>query len=289
MIRRCFLALALLAISPSAHARSVQWWYVNHDEDRVLFVDKASIEREGDTATYSSVHIIREAGNPAALVRAFMRTDCRNHRMNWALALRYGADDQRLDDTAIGDAEAQDVLPDTLAAAELDFVCSGGESKEQGFALAIDDVAFAEALLANRDSALTPAALHDRMRKDPATPVIRSTAPGVATFGSAQQVVAGQPIVPPRDYAKGIQLPRAQDYDADESGRIYDIAYLGVKNGQLAFEIRGYSVDDFAHPSSGQPLYFALAQKDIQIREIAIAVEKASESALYYRVRRVAP
>ncbi|MCI1001496.1 hypothetical protein HWD97_15550 [Ochrobactrum sp. C6C9] len=54
-------------------------------------------------------------------------------------------------------------------------------------------------------------------------------APATDGFGRTQFILSGDPIVPPRAYSKGTDLPRAQDYDANESGTIYDILFIGIE------------------------------------------------------------
>jgi hypothetical protein len=243
-----YCALALL--SPSlAQARSSQWWYVAHGADKVLFVDVESIERKGDTVRYEASQIVREPGNPAASLRASMVTDCRQHTETWDMVLRYGTTDERLDKTALSYAEPNPVEVGSVGDAQLKFVCADDRSGTGGFPVAIDQLAFAEALIADTQASVSPAQLHEKMRADPGVPIIRSTAPAPDTFGTPQVTAAGHAVVPPRDYAKGLQIPDASRYDTIESGTIYDIAYMGIEKGELAFEQRGYSIDDLVHAS----------------------------------------
>jgi hypothetical protein len=266
-----------------AQARASEWWYVTQGADKVLFVDVASIERDGDIVRYEASQILREAGNPAASVRAAMIADCAKHTETWDLVLRYGANDERLDKTAISYAGPNPVEAGTVGDVQLQFVCADDRSETGGFPLAIDQVAFAEALIADTKGAVAPADLHERMRKDPKVPVIRSTAPGPETFGTVQVTAAGHAVVPPRDYAKGVQIPDASQYDTAESGAIYDIAYVGIQKGQLTFDLRGYSIDDLAHASSGQTMRFPLSQKSVRIQNIAITVVEATPQSLRFR------
>ncbi|MFD2137690.1 hypothetical protein ACFSLT_25280 [Novosphingobium resinovorum] len=113
--------------------------------------------------------------------------------------------------------------------------------------------------------------------------MIRSTAPAPETFGTPQRTMAGDAVVPPRDYAKGTALPDLKNYDTDESGTIYDIAYIGTEDGELTFEQRGYSIGDLARASSAQTMRFPLAQKTIQIADIAIEVIDATPQHLRFR------
>lgn len=278
------LACALALLAPSvAQARSSQWWYVTQGADKVLFVDVASIERDGDTVRYEASQILREPGNPAASLRASMITDCRQHTETWDMVLRYGKKDERLDETALSYAGPIHVEAGSVGDAQLKFVCADDRSDTSGFPLAIDQLAFAEALIADTQASVSPAELHERMRADPTVPIIRSTAPGVETIGTPQITAAGHAVVPPRDYAKGLQIPEGSQYDTIESGTIYDIAYLGIENGELTFEQRGYSIDDLVHASSAQVLRFPLTQKSIRIRDIEIAVLDATPQRLRFR------
>jgi hypothetical protein len=278
------LAGALALLSPSmAQARASQWWYVTQGADKVLFVDVESIERQGDIVRYDASQIVREAGNPAASVRAYMVADCRRHTETWDMVLRYGADDERLDKTALSYAGPNPVEAGSVGDAQLKFVCTDDRSETGGFPLAIDQVAFAEALIADTKASVSPADLHEKMRADPKVPVIRSTAPAPETFGTPQVTAAGHAVVPPRDYAKGVQIPDASQYDTIESGTIYDIAYAGIEKGELALNVRGYSIDDLVHASSGQTMRFPLSQKSIRIRDIEIAVLDATPQRLRFR------
>ena len=176
-------------------------------------------------------------------------------------------------------------MPGTLGEAQLQFVCAADLAQTGGFPLQIDEVAFAEALIADAEASENPATVHERMRADPKVPVIRSTAPGTETFGTPQTTMAGNAVVPPRDYGKGSQLPRASDYDADVVGLIYDIAYLGIEDGELVFEQRGYSIEDLAHAGSAQPMRFARTQKTLQINDFAIEVLEATPQSLRFRAK----
>ena len=278
------LACALALVWPSvAQARSSQWWYVTQGADKVVFVDVESIQRDGDTVRYEASQIVRERGNPAASVRASMVTDCRQRTETWDMVLRYGANDERLDKTALSYAGPNAVEAGSVGEAQLKFVCADDRSETGGFPLAIDQVAFAEALIADTKATVSPADLHERMRTDPKVPIVRSTAPGPETFGTPQVIVAGHAVVPPRDYGKDVQIPDPSQYDTIESGTIYDIAYMGIEKGELAFEQRGYSIDDLVHASSAQTMRFPLSQKSIRILDIEIAVLDVTPQRLRFR------
>jgi len=278
----------LLALaSTAAQARPSQWWFVARGADRALFVDTGSIEREGDIVSYWASQVLREPGNPAASLRAYMRTDCAGKTETWLMVIRYDRGDERLDDSALSYAEREPVQSGTLGDAQLQFVCAADRSQTGGFPLAIDEIAFTDALIAaDGADAVDAAALHEQMRADPRVPVIRSSAPAPETFGTPQQVAKGRAVVPPRDYAKGTQAPDPKDYDADESGTIYDIAYWGIQDGQITFEQRGYSISDLAHSSSGQMMRFPRDQKSVQLLDITIEILDAGPESLRFRAAR---
>lgn len=278
------IAWSLGILLPStSQARSSEWWYVAQAAEKVLFVDVGSIRRDGDTVRYEGSQILREPGNPAASLRAWMITDCRRQTESWDLYLRYGSRDERLDETALSYPDPAPVTAGTLADAQMQFVCATDHAATGGFPLKIDEVAFAEALIADTEASEPPTTIHDRMRADPKVPVIRSTAPAPETFGTPQRTMAGDAVVPPRDYAKGTALPDLKNYDTDESGTIYDIAYIGTEDGEMTFEQRGYSIGDLARASSAQTMRFPLAQKTIQIADIAIEVIDATPQHLRFR------
>ena len=109
-------------------------------------------------------------------------------------------------------------------------------------------------------------------------------APETDTFGRSQFVLSGNPIVPPRDYSKGLQRPKTEDYNPIESGTIYDIAFLGIENGEVQFEVRGYSIEDLDHPATGQTSAFPQEQKSVEIRDIVIEIEDVQEGSLTYKI-----
>jgi len=110
-------------------------------------------------------------------------------------------------------------------------------------------------------------------------------APAPDSFGRTQFILSGDPIVPPRAYGKGTDLPRAQDYDANESGTIYDILFVGIEADKMQFEIRGYSGHDLQHPASGQTVEFPIAQSMIEIRDLTIKIEEVTAGSLTYQVQ----
>lgn len=94
----------------------------------------------------------------------------------------------------------------------------------------------------------------------------------------------GEPLVPPRDYHKSADVPRSADYDPDTTGVIYDVAYDGLKGGDIRFEVRGYSGDDMVHPGSGQIEGTPAGSESIEIRDLSITIIKATSATIVYRV-----
>ena len=112
------------------------------------------------------------------------------------------------------------------------------------------------------------------------------SAPATDTFGQTQFVLSGDPVVPPRDYAKGLEIPNPDEYDPIASGTIFDIVYLGVADGRMRFEIRGYTATDLQNPDTGQTVDFPVEQQSIEIRNIRIDVEAAESGSLTYKANR---
>lgn len=111
-------------------------------------------------------------------------------------------------------------------------------------------------------------------------------APVTDTFGQTQFVLSGDPIIPPRDYAEGSEIPNPDEYGPNESGRIFDIVYWGIVDGRIRFEIRGYRANDLQTPDTGQMLDFPADQDAIEIRNIRIDVDSAEPGSLIYRANR---
>lgn len=274
----------LLAATP---AMAAPWWYVDHGQNSVTFIDAGSIERDKDDVSYTSKVLIRDQDNPVAMTVNFMRGKCAKRQIRWHGTQSFGRDEAVIDTTIPDTQDYAAVARDTPQDVELNFACSGGKAGAvpAAFPLTIDDAAFTAALLAETSDSVSPRALHDRMAADPATPVIRSTAPPPSTFGQTQTVKRGQPIVPPRDYSKGPHIPDPKDYSSIEVGRIYDISYQGIKNGQIEFEVRGYSIDDLVHPGSGQTHSAELSEKKVHILDLAITIKKVTPDSITYSVQ----
>ena len=281
-------ALALIGVlAVAAPASAAQWWYVSRGEDRVMFVDVASIEAQRGVLTYWNSQVIADgAEDGVRMIKSFMRADCAKSRGGWAMMVRYDRDDHQLNVDSLAKPQMAATTPDTLGAAELAFVCASDAARREagGFPLAIDERTFADAVMKAPDPS-DPREVYEGLANDPATPVVRSTAPGPETFGKRQAAKVGQPLVPPRDYSKGPEIPRAADYQPSTVGQIYDVAFQGVEGGEMQFEVRGYSVDDMIHPGSGQTEAFPVGSKTINVRDLAITVDKVGPEAISYRVR----
>jgi hypothetical protein len=286
MLSRRLVSLFALPIlvAIAAPATAAPWWYTGRGADRVVFIDTGSIQRDKDIVTYSSKTVIRKQSDLTAMTVNFMRADCAKRRLGWLGVQRFGYDEAVIDTSTRPDAEMENPA-DAAGNAELDFACADARAREAAgaFPLAIDDAAFTEALLAEPDK-VSPRALHARLVADPAVAVIRSTAPATSTFGKIQTVELGQPMVPPRDYAKGPRIPDPKDYPSNEVGRIYDIAYQGIKDGRVQFEIRGYSIDDLVHPGSGQTQPAYPGEKKVNILNLAITIKQALPDRITYSV-----
>ncbi|WP_260600116.1 hypothetical protein [Sphingomonas endolithica] len=276
---------ATLALVLPASASAAPWWYVAHDEGRAVFIDAKSIQHRKSTIAFSSKDVIREHDNPVAMAVKFLQADCAKRQIGWAGVQQFGYDEAVIDTSTRRKAGMTNAI-DPLDDAALDFVCADDASRAAGgfFPISIDDAAFTEALLSDASNSLTPRALHDKMAAAPTTVVVRSTAPAPATFGQTQTVAIGQPMVPPRDYSKGPQVPNPADYSSDEVGRIYDVAYQGIKDGQLQFEIRGYSIDDLVHPGSGQMQAADPRERPVLIKDLVITIKAATAERITYSI-----
>lgn len=110
-------------------------------------------------------------------------------------------------------------------------------------------------------------------------------APAPDTFGQTQFVLSGNPVVPPRDYAKSIMLPSPKDYQANESGRIYDVVFMGVEGDAMQFEIRAYEINDLQFPATGQTIKFPVDQKRVEIRDLTIDIDEVTAGSITYTVQ----
>jgi hypothetical protein len=283
------LSLALIgAVTLGAGAaQAADWWYVNQGQDRVMLIDVASIKPgKGGRLAYWNTQVIADgADDGVRMIKSYMLADCAKARGGWGMIVRYDRDDRQLNVDSLGKPALATVEPGTLGEAELKFVCAKAGDREGAgaFPVAVDARTFADALIVAGDEA--PRAVYDRLAADPVTPIVRSAAPGPETFGRRQTAKTGQPLVPPRDYAKGTGAPNAADYPRDSSGDAYDVTFEGLEAGELKFEVRGYSADDLIHPAMGQTERFPADLKAIHIRDLAIDIDAVTDAAITYRVR----
>lgn len=284
--RRLFATVVAVAGLGATNADAAQWWYVNQGQDRVMLIDTASIASNKGVLTYWNTQVIADgADDGVRMIKSLMRADCAKSRGGWAMIVRYDRDDRQLNVDSLAKPAMATVTPNTLGQAELDFVCATPDARDAAgaFPVEIDPRTFADALM-TASSDETPRAVHDRLIQDPSTPVVRSTAPGPQTFGTRQSIKTGQPLVPPRDYAKGTAIPKAEDYPPASSGQVYDVTFEGLEQGQMAFEVRGYDADDMIHPASGQTERFPVELKTITLRDLTLRIEKVTSEAITYRV-----
>jgi hypothetical protein len=281
------LALIGAATLGAGPAGAADWWYVNQGQDRVMLIDVASIKPgKGGQLTYWNTQVVADgADDGVRMTKSYMLADCAKARGGWAMIVRYDRDDRQGGVDSLAKPALAAVEPGTLGEAELNFVCAGPDDREAAgaFAVAVDARTFADALIAAGDEA--PRAVYDRLAADPATPIVRSAAPGPETFGRRQTAKVGQPLVPPRDYAKGTDVPNPADYPANSSGDAYDVTFEGLEAGEMKFEVRGYGADDLIHPAMGQTERFPADLKAIHIRDLAFDVDAVGAETITYRVR----
>ncbi|MDT6938792.1 hypothetical protein RI570_01320 [Brucella pseudogrignonensis] len=144
------------------------------------------------------------------------------------------------------------------------------------FAVSISAILFGPANLANAQEAASA---------EVAVISEQYPAPSPDTFGQTQFVLSGNPIVPPRDYSKGTMLPSKDDYQAKESGRIYDVVFAGIEAGKMQFEVRGYSIDSLDFPASGQTIEFPADQRQVTISDLTFNIDEATAGSITYTVQ----
>jgi TPR repeat protein len=165
MSRRWFACIGLFsAILAPVSVGASEWWYVNSGPGRVVFVDAKSIERRKDIVTYWSMYVIRP-GDPEVMTKSHMRADCGRHRLGFLGTIRYDDKGQTIGPTGMRPGPMQAVAPDTLGDAEMRFACGdeGHRVANDLFALGVDEVAFAEALIARGNKPDDAHSLHDAM------------------------------------------------------------------------------------------------------------------------------
>lgn len=153
-------AVALAAVPAGAS----EWWYVNSGPGRVVFVDAQSIERHGDVASYWAMYVIRP-GEPEVMTKSHRRVLCGKHQIETLQVLRFDETGREIGEGTSRPSPMQAVAPDTLGDAELRFACGdeGHRVANDLFPLAIDEVAFAEALMAQGNKPDDAHDLHEAM------------------------------------------------------------------------------------------------------------------------------
>ncbi|AYJ87690.1 hypothetical protein D3Y57_19375 [Sphingomonas paeninsulae] len=101
------------------------------------------------------------------------------------------------------------------------------------------------------------------------------------TFSGIHSAKRGELIVPPHDYATGLQPPDTREGGSD---RIYDIAFLDVDRDGIILEVRGYSGDDLTNPKISRIASFAVGANMIQLRHIVITIKATSALGITYSV-----
>ncbi|MGH6614608.1 tetratricopeptide repeat protein [Sphingomonas sp.] len=200
---RVAACLALLAPFP---AIASEWWYVNSGPGRVLFVDARSIERRQDIVTYWTMHVIRP-GEPEVMTKSRMRADCGKRKLGLLTMVRYDEQGRGIGQSVTRPGPMRTVPPDTLGDAEFRFAC-GDESHRVAndlFPLAMDEVTFAEALIARGNKPDEAHTLHEALTGQAAL-VADSVSPPAEAPASA-----GEETQPPpeEDVAELKQLEEA--------------------------------------------------------------------------------
>jgi TPR repeat protein len=154
----------LTLIFAAVPALASEWWYVNSGNGRVLLVDAQSIERRKDIVTYWTMYVIRPA-DPDSMTKSRMRADCGKRQLGLLQMLRYDAQGKPIMSSGTHSEPMQAVAPDTLGDAELRFACGdeGHRIANDLFAVGVDEVAFAEALIARGNKPKDARAVHDAL------------------------------------------------------------------------------------------------------------------------------
>lgn len=172
-LRSVFSVSILLGLTVApVPAFASQWWYVNSGPGRVLFVDAQSIARKKNIVDYWTMHVIRP-GEPEVMTKSHMRADCGKRSLTLLNLLRYDEQGRAIGAPLASPVPAQIVAPDTLGDAELRFACGDeGHRVTNGlFPMAVDEVAFAEALIALGNKPRDAHDLHEAMVSQDAAPI----------------------------------------------------------------------------------------------------------------------
>lgn len=157
-------ATATAIVLASVPASASEWWYVNSGPGRVVFVDAKSIERHKNTASYWTMYVIRP-GEPEVMSKSHRRVSCDKRRIETMEILRFDAEGREIGMGTSRSSPLQTVAPDSLGDAELRFACGDQAHRVANdlFPLAIDEVSFAEALIAQGNRPADAHDLHEAM------------------------------------------------------------------------------------------------------------------------------
>lgn len=152
---------------------------MNSGPGRVVFVDAQSITRKKDVVRYLTMHVIRP-GEPEVITKAHMRADCGKRRLQTLETLRFDEKGRSIGAAKSRPEPMQAIAPDTLGDVEMRFACGDEAHRVTNdlFRVAIDEVTFAEALIARGNRPNDAHSLHESMVR--ATVASRS-APGAAS------------------------------------------------------------------------------------------------------------
>lgn len=191
------MAIFVVAATMSVPASASEWWYVNSGPGRVVFVDAQSIERKKDIVTFWVMVVIRP-GEPEVMTKTHMRADCETRKLGFLSAFRFDEQGRQIGSSPSRPGPMQAVPPDSLGDAQLHFGCGdvGYRVTNDLFPVAIDEVKFAEALIASGNKAETAHGLHEAMVRKPHPATVSDSAkskpePTAIAPGVAEQATAG--------------------------------------------------------------------------------------------------
>jgi TPR repeat protein len=222
-------AAAAVVTLASVPAGASEWWYVNSGPGRVVFIDAQSIERHKDVASYWAMYVIRP-GEPEVMTKSHRRVRCDKRRVETLEVLRFDEQGRKMGDGTSRSMPMQVVPPDSLGDAELRFACGdeGHRVANDLFPLAIDEVAFAEALIAQGNKPDDAHDLHEAMSVREVQTI--SSAPSEEGPASATQTA--MPDVASSEVAV-TSPPQGPDDDAAEIKQLED-ACVGETVGSCA-------------------------------------------------------
>lgn len=104
-------------------------------------------------------------------------------------------------------------------------------------------------------------------------------------FEAAHTARRGELIVPPRDYASGMDSPQAPGMDG--SG-VYDIAFLGIDSDGVMLELRDYASPEARDPKAMRAYSYPVGTRSLQLRHIVVSIRSVSDMSMAYSVK-IAP